>query len=153
MPNHITNCWSVRHDDPKLIEWLHSCFTKHDISEEETLDFHKIIPQPDNVFKGDLGEKEKIFCKENKIPDWYTWNVNNWGTKWGAYEGKMHLVEKNELHFEFQTAWAPPEPIIEKLEQLGFEVNGFWKDEGDYEPHEIGHGGGFQVYTYIDFVG
>ena len=47
----------------------------------------------------------------------YNWCVNNWGTKWDA--GTAHRVETpGSLTYYFNTAWAPPEPVIERLSEL-----------------------------------
>lgn len=42
---------------------------------------------------------------------WYDWSIENWGTKWNAYECKS--IRPNLI--EFQTAWAYPEPVIRSL--------------------------------------
>ena len=65
-------------------------------------DFNKIIPQPHNIFRGDLGEKERIECEKKGIPNWYDWNCENWGTKWNSYCCKK--ISDNE--FTWETAWA-----------------------------------------------
>ena len=38
--------------------------------------------------------------------------------------------DEHKIVLEFQTAWAYPEPVLDKLVEQGFEVNGFWEDEG-----------------------
>lgn len=54
-------------------------------------------------------------CKENirkhGHPTWYEWKIENWGTKWGAYQ--QEEVEPNILKFE--TAWSCPVKILEAL--------------------------------------
>ena len=39
--------------------------------------------------------------------DWYNWSVDNWGTKWNAYET---IIGDDVIGFD--TAWSHPEPII-----------------------------------------
>lgn len=46
--------------------------------------------------------------------DWYSWSVDNWGTKWNA--GDSHLDDNNNLVFE--TAWSMPFPIFLKISEL-----------------------------------
>ena len=51
--------------------------------------------------------------------NWYDWRNNNWGTKWDI-NTEVHV---DDLYDEgctliFQTAWSPPEPIIEKLQEM-----------------------------------
>ena len=45
--------------------------------------------------------------------DWYSWSIENWGTKWNSsetsYEGGC---------LEFETAWSTPEPLIVKLSEM-----------------------------------
>lgn len=65
---------------------------------------------------------------------WYSWSIDNWGTKWSSYS--FELVEETEelLDFRFDTAWSPPEPVFEVLAgrpecaELEIEIRGF--DEG-----------------------
>lgn len=50
--------------------------------------------------------------EEKNNPDWYDWRCENWGTKWNAdswWDDKNTLV--------MRTAWAPPGPIISKIEE------------------------------------
>lgn len=43
---------------------------------------------------------------------WYDWNRRNWGTKWNAYQ--VAWVDEPSV-LGFQTAWAPPHPVIAAL--------------------------------------
>jgi hypothetical protein len=70
------------------------------------LDFNKIIPQPEGIQdprEGVLGQDE------------YDWCVENWGTKWNSYETELRKKGSWQLVITFETAWAPPLPIIEAL--------------------------------------
>lgn len=67
------------------------------------------------------------FCLNSIIPqpffdndtDWYDWNVENWGTKWEIYDVvDWDWIEPTHLSYAFETAWSPPEPVIEKLAEL-----------------------------------
>lgn len=57
---------------------------------------------------------------------WYHWCINNWGTKWNAYE-----CDVKEDVVEFETAWSCPEPIIKKLAEMypDIEIEHMWADE------------------------
>lgn len=52
-------------------------------------------------------------------PDnWYNWNITNWGTKWSAAEVWMtedYEVGDRLVDYNFDTAWAPAEPVIAAL--------------------------------------
>lgn len=115
-------------------------FLKKDGSDdgEQVFDFDKLIPMPPELsirsgiesniavlkeeskalpsYMQDRGDPELIEkCRENirlhGHPTWYEWHIENWGTKWGAYQQKE--VEPNIL--SFQTAWSCPVKILEAL--------------------------------------
>lgn len=69
---------------------------------------------------------------ETGYSDWYPWSIDNWGTKWGAYQFASVAEDSARFEFTFQTAWSFPTPIFEALEQefpsLDFECLTF--DEG-----------------------
>lgn len=74
------------------------------------LDFQKIIPMPDNVFRGNLSMED-----EKKYPgdlNWYGWSNRHWGTKWNACYGDISRIEHS---ISFSTAWAYPAPVVEEL--------------------------------------
>lgn len=117
-------------------------------TEESEFDFNHFIPQPDNIFRDALGNKEEEYCKENDIPNWYDWNVAHWGTKWNAIVDDSFWTSELENNSSFtycmRTAWADPRPIIvkmlEKYPDLDFEING----------EEESNAYGIYVSTYED---
>lgn len=64
---------------------------------------------------------------------WYEWAVQHWGTKWNAYTVTGGMTGDNEAVLHFETAWAPPLPVIDALAarypQAYFSLIGV--DEGD----------------------
>lgn len=73
---------------------------------EGLIDFQKIIPQPNGIQDPNpnhLSDSERLWC------------IENWGTKWNAYNVRKMFKEKWKLGFEFSTAWSVPVPIIEKI--------------------------------------
>jgi hypothetical protein len=54
-------------------------------------------------------------------PDWwYNWNVSNWGSKWNCGEvwsdrGDDDSKIDGRVSYNFDTAWAPAEPVIAAL--------------------------------------
>lgn len=82
-------------------------------------------PQPANLFQGDLGTTEREQCAEQGIPNWYDWNVSNWGTKWDVSLEGLEYEEDADGNFDngtgqpyaritgwFDSAWAPPTAAI-----------------------------------------
>ena len=89
MPNHIQNAIKFQ-SKTDAIKVLSAISTK---KEDKTswIDFEKIIPMPENIFRGNLSrEDESKYGKENC---WYEWSIENWGTKWNVYE--TALMEDN----------------------------------------------------------
>jgi hypothetical protein len=77
-------------------------------------DFNKIKPQPENIFRGDLGLKEEEMCRRENRPTWYDWNRENWGTKWNSSECEQEKYNS----FTFVTAWqGVPNLMLELSKQ------------------------------------
>lgn len=131
MPNHITNTISISlkegTDADEFLKKLRGT------GEEDIIDFNAIIPPPDNMFSGNLGADEREQCAREGIPNWYDWQVENWGTKWNAYDQNCNFDAKyGVLDIKFDTAWSPPVPIIEALREWD-EIeclSGSWLEEG-----------------------
>lgn len=74
---------------------------------------------------------------------WYDWNVDNWGTKWNAYDQPDERNATDTMYF--QTAWSAPRPIISKLAEMfpDVEINLWYADEdsGCNTGHIIHKGG------------
>jgi hypothetical protein len=60
--------------------------------------------------------------------DWYNWNIRNWGVKWDVAvsnddkypETNMEEAENGEnyvVHYNFNTAWSRPLPVLFKLSE------------------------------------
>ena len=47
---------------------------------------------------------------------WYSWSIENWGTKWNSYHHDYY--ECNENEYIFDTAWSSPIPVIAELSNL-----------------------------------
>jgi len=123
MPNHVTN--RIRISATIGLE----DFKKLIAGENGEIDFSSIIPPPDNIFTGNLGKKEREQCAAEDRPNWYDWNIFNWGTKWNAYgihiESEWDGDDCCEMEIHFDTAWSPPFPVIEALRAMD-EVDGVW---------------------------
>lgn len=87
MPNHCDNTLQITGPEVDIRRFIH--ITKCDEKEPYVIAQHMPIP---NNFKGD---------------GWYTWCVNNWGTKWGDYETQLFKEAPDEAIFHYQTAWGP----------------------------------------------
>ena len=141
MPNHIQNRVTFDCSEEKLNEILIAICSDNKENGQKCVDFNKIIPMPDHIFKGLLGtEEKKIYGKNN----WYDWSIENWGTKWNAYSFSH---EGNTIGF--QTAWSAPHPILAELTGMfpGVYITHEWADE------DIGQNCGTREYLNGEIVG
>lgn len=120
MPNWAENRLIIKGSTLKLTELLLKYTSTHD-ENELCIDFNLIAPTPieltNNSSPVSSEELAKTFKEKYGAEDWYHWNCDNWGTKWNARA--ISLKDNgNSLEFEFDTAWSPPIPIIQKLSKL-----------------------------------
>ncbi len=78
----------------ELIEYFKTKLSKSDFSQARTA----------------ISNIKKYGCK-----DWYSWSTKNWGTKWNSYDSSY---DKSNKSIKFDTAWATPYPVMEKLSIL-----------------------------------
>lgn len=96
------------------------------IKNEDKAELEKIVKELDK------GNEAKLFNSlvPNPSGEWdYNWSVENWGTKWDAsvYEYSM---EEEHLYISFDTAWGPPIEFYNKLCDMGYRVEAFYREEG-----------------------
>ncbi len=123
MPNHVTNTIRLQSDTEGAVAALLE-FIK---GECEVIDFETLIPETDEVKTSLAHNGEERGC-----PFWYDWRVENWGTKWNAYDQSMEDEGYGEFELRFDTAWAAPLPIIAALRERFPDVHiyGSWLEEG-----------------------
>ena len=46
-------------------------------------------------------------------PGWYSWRVDNWGTKWDVTESCINVNEDEYLEITYDTAWGPNSAFIQ----------------------------------------
>jgi hypothetical protein len=68
-------------------------------------------------------EMHDDFIKRFGYADWYGWTCNNWGTKWGSYSCCITEITPTGMGtatvtYTFDTAWATPIPIFERLSNM-----------------------------------
>lgn len=149
MPNHVTNRVKITGPIEKLNEFYEfnkSLGINNSENEDMELDFSKAIPEPEYNNKS---ENESL----NGSPDWYEWRVNNWGTKWNAYDINVNKNE-DELYYYFNTAWSHPIEWYKKVFSMFPELDAsiIYVDEGfTYFGKAIVINGEYNVYFEYDY--
>jgi hypothetical protein len=103
----------------------------------------KPIPQDLMIRAGSFGtgtpEQAELQIAEQRNLDkygyknWYDYCIGEWGTKWdmnNQYEDEPYTIEGNRVTMVFDTAWSPPMEIYYALEEMGFEVEATYVEQG-----------------------
>ena len=141
MPNHCHNRVTFYPSGNNTASSLDQIETIKDIFTGESV-FTQIIPEPDwantplskndssnwlHPKRGEVGElpvksEEPFityrFASTDKADDrWYDWRLQNWDTKWDAYDVVVTDDDPESVEIEFNTAWSPPEAICSALRE------------------------------------
>jgi hypothetical protein len=139
MPNHCHNrvtFYPAGDDTDKAIKDIEAI---KEMFEDENV-FTQIIPEPDWANTPLLSSDNRYgdkYGKDGELPQmstdgfprlvfrstditdqrWYDWRLQNWDTKWDAYDVEVVDSDPENLEIEFNTAWAPPEAICHALRE------------------------------------
>ena len=151
MPNHCHNRVTIYGSGNDTDETRAQIAKLKDIFEDEKV-FGQIIPEPDwantplmssdmpkydwDKPKGKVGElpqyvedpwRRLVFKSTNRTDDrWYDWRLQNWDTKWDAYDVVVTDDDIEQVEIEFNTAWSPPEAICHALREQYPDVSISW---------------------------
>jgi hypothetical protein len=110
MPNWCQNVATINHEDKEKIDAIENELNKE---KDDVALFQMLRPRP--------ADQEE---------NWYSWNCENWGTKWDASVYDFDRVDDNTIKINFDTAWGPCVALYENLDSEGYEVDAFYHEEG-----------------------
>lgn len=120
MPNHCKNVVTVTRGEV-------SVELSELVGADGKFDFARFVPPPPHIYQGGLGQVHKEFFPVN----WLSWNRENWGTKWDAYDQNKPRLIDGGVSLRFETAWSPPLPVALAVSRtLKARVHITWVDEG-----------------------
>lgn len=156
-----------KEDVQQVREILTHTITEDGVTKEEVT-FNKLIPMPAilrNIHKGfttidgvrhdywieegtgadgkpvqrALTDEEHAEIGKIGYPSWYEWSSDKWGTKWDACRGEIQMQSDGVLSLQFDTAWAPPEPVAKELVKRfpNIALTANYVDEYDGEYHNL----------------
>ena len=106
MPNHCENTLNITGPAEDI-----RAFAAFAHREKEPLEINNFIPMPEELRNTESPNRDiesaKRLMEAHGVDNWYDWAVNNWGTKWGAYETQMMEVTDTRMEYIFLTAWGP----------------------------------------------
>jgi hypothetical protein len=87
---------------------------------------------PDQVL---LVAQQETNKKKYGYEDWYSYCINEWGTKWdiGYDNGEDNApYDESETQFtvRYNSAWSPPEAACFKLVAMGFDITNYYYEPG-----------------------
>lgn len=108
MPNWCSNTITLRHSDPAMIDRALKALNAGEFLNE-------FLPIPEAL----------------KDEGWYSWCVDNWGTKWDVGgDDVAERLDDNTLGASFDSAWAPPVNAFASLCDMGFEIKAYYYEPG-----------------------
>jgi len=137
MPNHCYNRVTFYSSNEEEVAKLKKIFEDEDC-------FGQIIPEPDwantplmskdvsywlHDKRGEVGELpvDGRFPSTDRADDrWYDWRLQNWDTKWDAYDVSIDDDDPENLEISFNTAWSPPEAICNQIREDYPDVSVSW---------------------------
>ena len=139
MPNHCHNRVTVyaHHSDDEDKARAQIAKIKS-IFEDEAI-FTQFIPEPDWATtpnkdgelpiqpSGDNPFHVPWFKSTDRADDrWYDWRLQNWDTKWDAYDVTVTDDDEDNLEVEFNTAWSPPEAVCHAMREQYPDLSVSW---------------------------
>ena len=134
MPNWFYFSVNVSGDEKDVEQFIENVKGSEKFDTEgREFDFNHFIPQPENLYRDNLSTDKEKELESQGLPNWYRWNIDNWGTKWNANVESAFCISSvegfpMEYEYELATAWADPRPIIikmiEKYPNLDFDIVG-----------------------------
>ena len=136
MPNHCHNRVTFYPSGNNTASSLDQIETIKDIFTGESV-FTQIIPEPDWLNTplmssdmpkydwdtplgkvGELPQPDGTFQSTGRRDDrWYDWRLQNWDTKWDAYEVEVIDEDHDCVEIQFETAWSPPTAICNQIRE------------------------------------
>lgn len=114
MPNWCNNVITIKGPAQEVNAIYEKCRENGDL-------FNALHPMPENIFTGNLGDKERKECAKQGIPNWYDWCTSNWGCKWDASDANLDYEDAGDgeatLSGYFDSPWGPPTGVYEHCEE------------------------------------
>lgn len=133
MPNHVTNILTVKGTEKQVKEVMGTILENDEVTfdkfapmpedlvkvtspvsvvsqkeyDEKKAELERKLASGESVWSTTLPitkEMQKDYIEKYGADNWYDWARQNWGTKWGAYNG----YRLDENHVTFQSAWSTP---------------------------------------------
>lgn len=129
MPNWCSNTLTLTHEDAGQLIRARNAFVQGNLMQE-------FLPCPQELLNevAPNTTNPRDMAAKYGATDWYSWCVNNWGTKWDVGDKDISTddlpIEAGSITFSFDSAWSPPIAFYNHLQDLGFHVDAFYYEPG-----------------------
>lgn len=138
MPNWCNNLVTISHDDSAAIDRVETAYRNGRLLEEfvpvpEALKAKETATYggPDAAVYDELREQNR---QQYGYGDWWTFCVNEWGTKWdvggGEEEGDIRRLSPTTVQLRFDSAWAPPVMAFERMLEFDYNIVAYYWEPG-----------------------
>lgn len=125
--------------------------------EEMLTEYIKKVEADPEIFE--LGKRYYENLRDHGATTWYDWSVDNWGTKWNAYN--CVEVDADSRFLQFDTAWSSVPNILSLLseefpevrmeykwadENIGYNVGTAIFYDGELQEYDVPNGGSKEAY-------
>ena len=107
-------------------DWLNTPLMSKDVKEYSFSKPRGKVGELPVMTKTDYGMSPRFPSTGHVDDRWYDWRVQNWDTKWDAYDVEITDDDPECLEVEFNTAWSPPEAICNELREKYPDVSISW---------------------------
>lgn len=116
MPNWCYNSLMVDADNKSNLNAFRRWLDKDGFKLNKILPMPKELEDTTSPVPADQVKLVQHLVEKYGAAEWYTWRVNNWGTKWDVDAE----IDENEYHvlITFESAWSPPVYAITALGKL-----------------------------------
>ena len=135
MPNWCYTNMEIRGDGEDLDKFVADMDynTLHKSGESPQLNHFWPVPEELNVTSGFFGKNDDGTPSEKQLEmdaiyavnrekyghqDWYSWSIENYGTKWGVCRPEFDRVSETVIQVNFETAWSPADGLIRRISEM-----------------------------------
>tara|TARA_B100002019_G_scaffold216369_1_gene188936 strand:+ start:61 stop:561 length:501 start_codon:yes stop_codon:yes gene_type:complete len=98
-------------------DWLNTPLMSKDVKEYSFSKPRGKVGELPVMTKTSYGMSSRFPSTGQQDDRWYDWRLQNWDTKWDAYDVEVIDDDPENLEIEFNTAWSPPEAVCHALRE------------------------------------
>ena len=135
MPNWCENKLDISGNETDIAKLREKILVKSEVGDNLNFTMELLLPTPKELlemtspvmWRGDENDTDGKLEFEKKVEelqqkyghsDWYSWRVDNWGTKWDCADSEVLDDEKEFISIFYQTAWGPNTEFVTTIAKM-----------------------------------